>query len=144
MFNLFKKDEINSKDNFSLIAITSLLIHSAKIDENFTENERKIIKKTLIEIGAQVESIDEIIKEAEKKEKDSNQILEFTREIKNVDENKKKLIIEALWNIVYSDKNADMYETNLMRRLSGLLYLDNKVVGDIKEKVKKKNDISSK
>jgi uncharacterized tellurite resistance protein B-like protein len=94
-------------------------------------------------MGAQVENIDEIIKEAEKKEKDSNQILEFTREIKNVDENKKKLIIEALWNIVYSDKNADMYETNLMRRLSGLLYLDNKVVGDIKEKVMKKNDISS-
>ena len=143
MFNLFKKDEVNSKDNFSLIAITSLLIHSAKIDENFTENERIIIKKTLIEMGAQVENIDEIIKEAEKKEKDSNQILEFTREIKNVDENKKKLIIEALWNIVYSDKNADMYETNLMRRLSGLLYLDNKVVGDIKEKVMKKNDISS-
>ena len=143
MFNLFKKDEVNSKDNFSLIAITSLLIHSAKIDENFTENERIIIKKTLIEMGAQVENVDEIIKEAEKKEKDSNQILEFTREIKNVDENKKKLIIEALWNIVYSDKNADMYETNLMRRLSGLLYLDNKVVGDIKEKVMKKNDISS-
>ena len=143
MFNLFKKDEVNSKDNFSLIAITSLLIHSAKIDENFTENERKIIKKTLIEMGAQVENIDEIIKEAEKKEKDSNQILEFTREIKNVDENKKKLIIEALWNIVYSDKNADMYETNLMRRLSGLLYLDNKVVGDIKKKVMKKNDIFS-
>ena len=95
-------------------------------------------------MGAQVENIDEIIKEAEKKEKDSNQILEFTREIKNVDENKKKLIIEALWNIVYSDKNADMYETNLMRRLSGLLYLDNKVVGDVKEKVmKKNNDISS-
>ena len=143
MFNLFKKDEVNSKDNFSLIAITSLLIHSAKIDENFTENERIIIKKTLIEMGAQVENVDEIIKEAEKKEKDSNQILEFTREIKNVDENKKKLIIEALWNIVYSDKNADMYETNLIRRLSGLLYLDNKVVGDIKEKVMKKNDISS-
>ena len=143
MFNLFKKDEANPKDNFSLIAITSLLIHSAKIDENFTENERKIIKKTLIEMGAQVENIEEIIKEAEKKEKDSNQILEFTREIKNVDENKKKLIIEALWNIVYSDKNADMYETNLIRRLSGLLYLDNKVVGDIKKKVMKKNDISS-
>ena len=136
MFNLFKKDEINPKDNFSLIAITSLLIHSAKIDENFTENERKIIKKTLIEIGAQVENIDEIIKEAEIKEKDSNQILEFTKEVKNKNIEDKKIVIEALWNIIYSDENADIYETNLMRRLSGLMYLDPKVLGDIKEKIK--------
>ena len=142
MFNLFKKNETDKKNNLSLIAITSLLIHSAKIDENFTDNERKIIKKALIEMGAQTEKVDEIIEEAEEKEKDSNQILEFTREIKNVDENKKKSIIEALWSIVYSDKNADMYETNLIRRLSGLLYLDNKVVGDIKQKVMKKNDLS--
>ena len=144
MFNLFKKNEVDSKNNLSLISIASILIHSAKIDENFTDNERKIIKKALIEMGAQAEKVDEIIEEAEEKEKDSNQILEFTREIKNVDEDKKKSIIEALWSIVYSDKNADMYETNLIRRLSGLLYLDNKVVGDIKQKViKKNNDISS-
>ena len=143
MFNLFKKNEVDNKNNLSLISIASILIHSAKIDENFTDNERKIIKKALIEMGAQAEKIDEIIEEAEEKEKDSNQILEFTREIKNVDEDKKKSIIEALWTIVYSDKNADMYETNLMRRLSGLLYLDNKVVGDIKQKVMKKNDLSS-
>jgi len=78
------------------------------------------------------------MEEAEKKEKDSNQILEFTKEIKNIDEEKKYIIIESLWNIIYSDKNADMYETNLMRRLSGLLYLDKKVVGDIKEKVRRK------
>tara|TARA_B100001778_G_C18122364_1_gene421234 strand:+ start:50 stop:481 length:432 start_codon:yes stop_codon:yes gene_type:complete len=142
MFNLFKKNEVDSKNNLSLISIASILIHSAKIDENFTDNERKIIKKALIEMGAQAEKVDEIIEEAEEKEKDSNQILEFTREIKNVDENKKKSIIEALWSIVYSDKNADMYETNLIRRLSGLLYLDNKVVGDIKQKVMKKNDLS--
>jgi len=143
MFNLFKKDKSEKKNNLSLIAVASLLIHSAKIDENFTENEKKIVKKALIEMGAKVEEINEILEEAEKKEKDSNQILDFTREIKNISEDKKKLIIEALWNIIYSDENADMYETNLMRRLSGLLYLDNKVVGDIKLKVIKKNDISS-
>ncbi len=144
MFNLFKKDELEKKNNLSLIAVASLLIHSAKIDENFTDKEKQIIKRALIEMGAKVEEIDKIIEESEKKEKDSNQILDFTREIKNISEYKKKLIIEALWNIIYSDKNADMYETNLMRRLSGLLYLDNKVVGDIKIKViKKNNDISS-
>ena len=95
-------------------------------------------------MGAKIDEIDEIIEESEIKERDSNQILDFTREIKSINEDKKKLIIEALWNIIYSDQNVDMYESNLMRRLSGLLYLDNKVVGDIKQKVlKKKNDISS-
>ncbi len=144
MFNLFKKDESEKKNNLSLIAVASLLIHSAKIDENFTDKEREIIKSALIEMGAEVEKIDEIIEESEKIEKDSNQILHFTKKIKNINEDKKKLIIEALWNIIYSDQSADMYETNLMRRLSGLLYLDNKVVGDIKKKViKKNNDISS-
>ena len=143
MFNLFKKNEPEKKDNLSLIAITSLLIHSAKIDENFTDKEREIIKNALIEMGAEASKIDEIIVESEKKEKDSNQILDFTRKVKNVSEKKKKLIIEALWKIIYSDQNADMYETNLMRRLSGLLYLDNKVVGDIKKKIiKQNNDIS--
>ncbi len=143
MFNLFKKNQDDKENNLSLIAVACLLVHSAKIDENFTDNERKIIKKALIELGAQTEKVDEIIKDAEEKEKDSNQILEFTREIKNVDKNKKEVIIETLWHIIYSDKNADMYETNLMRRISGLLYLDNKVVGNIKEKIKKKNDILS-
>ena len=144
MFNLFKKNEHNNKNDLSLIAVASLLIHSAKIDENFTDKEKQIIKKALIEMGAQAEKIDEIIEESEKIEKDSNQILDFTRKIKNINEENKKIIIEALWNIIYSDKNADMYEMNLMRRLSGLLYLDNKVVGDIKEKIiKKNNDISS-
>ena len=144
MFNLFKKEDSDKNNNLSLIAVASILIHSAKIDENFTEKEKEIIKKALIEMGAQPQKIDEIMEESEKKEKDSNQILDFTREIKSINESKKKLIIEALWNIIYSDQNADMYETNLMRRLSGLLYLDNKVVGDIKKKViKKNNDISS-
>ena len=132
MFNIFNKKE----NNVSLIAVASLLIHSAKIDENFTDKEKKIIQNALIEMGANNDNLIEIMKEAETKEKDSNQILDFTRQIKNIEEEDKKIIIEALWNIIYSDENADMYETNLMRRLSGLLYLDNKTVGDIKEKVR--------
>ena len=100
--------------------------------------KKKIIKDAIIEMGAETKNIDEIIKDAEEKEKDSNQILDFTREIKNIDEKDKKIIIEALWDIIYSDEDADMYETNLMRRISGLLYLDPKVVGDIKEKVSQK------
>ena len=138
MFNLFKKDIENNKDenHLSLISVAALLIHSAKIDENFTEKERFIIKNALIEMGADENNLDEIIKEAETKEKDANQILEFTKEVKNKNIDEKKIVIEALWNIIYSDENADIYETNLMRRLSGLLYLDPKIVGDIKEKIK--------
>ena len=135
---MFKKKETEEKNNLSLMAVASLLIHSAKIDENFTNKEKKIIQEVLIEMGADIKNISKIMEEAENKEKDSNQMLDFTREIKNIDKEEKKIIIEALWNIIYSDKNADMYETNLMRRLSGLLYLDSKVVGDIKEKVKLK------
>ena len=136
MFNIFNKKETEKENNISLIAVASLLIHSAKIDENFTDKEKKIIQNALIEMGANNDNLIEIMKEAETKEKDSNQMLDFTRQIKNIDEEDKKIIIEALWNIIYSDENADMYETNLMRRLSGLLYLDNKTVGDIKEKVR--------
>ena len=138
MFNLFKKNETEEKNNLSLVAVASLLIHSAKIDENFTDKEKKIIQEVLIEIGADIKNISKIMEEAENKERNSNQMLDFTKEIKNIDKEEKKIIIEALWNIIYSDKKADMYETNLMRRLTGLLYLDSKVVGDIKEKVKLK------
>ena len=139
MFNIFRKDE-NKKENIhpSIISIACLLIHSAKIDENYTEKEKKIIKDAIIEMGAEAKEIDKIILDAEEKEKDSNQILDFTREVKNISEQDKEIIIEALWDIIYSDKDADMYETNLMRRLSGLLYLDPKIVGNIKEKVRQK------
>ena len=139
MFNIFKKEETEKESNHpSIIAVACLLIHSAKIDENYTDKENKIIKDAIIEMGAGSDKIDKIMQDAEVKEKDSNQILDFTREVKNISEEDKKIIIEALWDIIYSDEDADMYETNLMRRLSGLLYLDPKVVGDIKEKVRKK------
>ena len=139
MFNIFKKEETEKDNNHpSIMAVVCLLIHSARIDENYTDKEKRIIKDSIIEMGAGAEEIDKIIQDAEEKEKDSNQILDFTREVKNINEEDKKIIIEALWNIIYSDEDADMYETNLMRRLSGLLYLDPKVVGDIKEKVRQK------
>ena len=140
MFSLFKKEKENksNENHLSLTSVAALLIHSAKIDQNFTKKEKDIIKKALIEMGADENNLDEIIKDAEIKEQDSNQILEFTKEVKNKNIDEKKIVIEALWNIIYSDENADIYETNLMRRLSGLLYLDPKVVGDIKEKIKSK------
>ena len=138
MFNLFKKEKKNKNDgnHLSLISVAALLIHSAKIDENFTKKEKTIIKNALIEMGADENNLDEIIIDAESREKDSNQILEFTKEVKNRSLDEKKIVIEALWTIIYSDEQADMYESNLLRRLSGLLYLDAQVVGDIKEKVK--------
>ena len=138
MFSLFKKEKENKSDenHLSLTSVAALLVHSAKIDQSFTEKEKDIIRRALIEMGADENNLDEIIKEAEIKEQDSNQILEFTKEVKNKNIDEKKIVIEALWNIIYSDENADIYETNLMRRLSGLLYLDPKIVGDIKEKVK--------
>ena len=140
MFSLFKKEKENKNDenHLSLTSVAALLVHSAKIDQNFTEKEKDIIKRALIEMGADENNLDEIIKEAEIKEQDSNQILEFTKEVKNKNIDEKKIVIEALWNIIYSDDDADIYETNLMRRLSGLLYLDPKIVGDIKEKIKSK------
>ena len=139
MFNIFRKEETEKENNHpSIMAVACLLIHSARIDQNYTDKEKKIIKSAIIEMGAKSDEIDKIMQDAEEKEKDSNQILDFTREVKNINEEDKKIIIEALWNIIYSDEDADMYETNLMRRLSGLLYLDPKVVGDIKEKVRQK------
>ena len=131
----FKKDKENN-NNF-LIKIIALLIHAAKIDENYTHNEEEIIKKTLRELGLEKEKITETIEKAKIIEENSNQILDFTREIKSLSEQDKIKIIESLWTIIYSNKEADIYETNLMRRLAGLLYIDNKIMGDIKEKVKK-------
>ena len=141
MFKFFKNKNSSEKtvnDDDLLSKTASLLIHAAKIDEKYTDVEKKIIKQTLLELGADQSKIGQLILTAENNEQKSNQILDFTKEIKNTDDKFKIKIIESLWGIIYSNKDADMYETNLMRRLSGLLYLDNKVVGDIKEKMKKK------
>ena len=141
MFKFFKNKNSSEKtvnDDELLSKTASLLIHAAKIDEKYTDVEKKIIKQTLLELGADQSKIDQLILTAENNEQKSNQILDFTKEIKNTDDKFKIKIIESLWGIIYSNKDADMYETNLMRRLSGLLYLNNKVVGDIKEKMKKK------
>ena len=138
MFNFLKKKESSKPQQIDIISKTaSLLIHAAKIDENYTNNEKIIIEKTLVELGANKEELNELMKRAEENEENSNQILDFTKDIKSTDQNFKIKLIESLWKIIYSDKKSDMYESNLMRRLSGLLYLDNKMVGDIKEKIKK-------
>ena len=134
---MFFKKDINKTENNFLIKICALLIHAAKIDENYTETEEEIIKKTLLELGSNQENLIKIIIEAKVIEKNSNQILDFTKEVKKLPEQDKIKIIEALWSIIYSNKNADIYETNLMRRLAGLLYIDSKTMGDIKSKLKK-------
>ena len=140
MISFFKnkekeKDTVNNDKSYSNIA--ALLIHVAKIDENYEDKEKEIIRKTLIELGATISNIDKLIADASVIEENSNQILNFTREVKNAPESDKIRIIESLWKIIYSDDNADMYETNLMRRLAGLLYIDAKTMGGLKEKVKK-------
>ena len=139
MLKFFKnkgKNKVNCKEN-SFSKIASLLIYAAKLDEDYTEKEEQIIKKTLLDLGAKNSEINEFILNAKTLEKNSNQILDFTKEVKNMPELEKKKVIESLWKIIYSNNEADIYETNLMRRLTGLLYIDSKTMGEIKEKVKK-------
>tara|TARA_Y100000992_G_C21225095_1_gene472483 strand:+ start:716 stop:1126 length:411 start_codon:yes stop_codon:yes gene_type:complete len=130
---LFKDKENETKQNF--IKIAALLIHTAKIDQDYSEKEEKIIIKALLEIGINEENIQQIISEGKKIESNSNQILDFTKEVKKMNNDNKIKIVETLWRIIYSNKEADIYETSLMRRLAGLLYIDSKVMGDIKEKI---------
>jgi len=132
----FGKKEDKNK-NLSFIKIAALLIHAAKIDEEYTDKEEKIIKQTLLDLGANEKELDMLIINAKKNEEESNQILSFTKEIKNLDKKEKINIIKSLWKIIYSNNNADIYETNLMRRLAGLLYIDAATMGEIKEKIKK-------
>ncbi len=133
----FKKNE-DKQENENLVKITALLIHAAKIDQDYSNKEEEIIKQTLLKLGANKNDLEKILNTGKKIEENSNQILNFTKEVKNMTEENKIQIIEALWQIIYSNNEADMYETSLMRRLGGLLYIDSKIMGDIKEKIKKK------
>ena len=141
MIGLFKNKKKNELQDNSHSKIAALLIHAAKIDEAYEKKEEDIIKETLIHLGAPISDIDKIMSEAINIEANSNQILDFTKVVKNADKLDKIRIIESLWKIIYSDDSADIYEINLMRRLAGLLYIDSKTMGDIKEKVKKELSI---
>ena len=134
---MFLKKKIEKQNNKQLIKIAALMIHAGKIDENFSKQEEIIIKQALLKMGANTENIQEIIEQSKIIEENANQILDFTKEVKVMDEEKKIQIIETLWRIIYSNKDADIYETNLMRRLAGLMYIDNKIMGSIQEKIKK-------
>ena len=136
---MFFKNNNNENKNEDLIKVAALLIHAAKIDQDFSLQEEEIVQKTLLEIGANQNNIQDIIINAKKIEENSNQILEFTKEVKNMKNTNKIKIIESLWRIIYSNKKADIYETNLMRRLTGLLYIDSKTMGDIKSRIEKEN-----
>ena len=138
MISFFKnKSKYRENNNSSYSKIAALLVHAAKIDENYEDKEREIIKKTLIELGAESSNIDKVVSDAEDIEANSNQILDFTKEVKNMTEADKIKIIESLWKIIYSDNSADIYETNLMRRLAGLLYIDAKTMSELKQRMKR-------
>ena len=137
MFDIFKKNKLGGNGGENLyVNIGALLINVAKVDENYSEQEKEIIKKTLLELGLTKTDLKDVFKKSEEVEKNSNQILEFTKEIKNKDEDFKIKIVEALWKIIYADGVSDMNEMSLMRRLTGLIYLDSKIVGNIKDKIK--------
>ena len=133
--NLFKKKESKNLDNENILVI-ALLIHAAKIDDDYTENEKEIIKKVIIALNkTNAEQASKLLKLAEEKEKESNQIIEFTKEIKKYSMEFKLKIVEIIWKIVYSDGTSDDYESNLIRRICGLLYISDKDNGIIKTKV---------
>ena len=134
---MFFKKKIEKQINNQLIKIAALMIHAGKIDENFSKQEEMIIKQALLKMGANTENIEQIIEQSKVIEENANQILDFTKEVKVMNDEKKIEIIETLWRIIYSNKDADIYETNLMRRLAGLMYIDNKIMGSIQEKIKK-------
>ena len=135
----FNKNKGNDLSD-DLVKIAALLIHAARIDENYSSEEKEIVKKTLIEIGVKKENLENIVKKAENIESNSIQILDYTKEVKNMSNDEKIKIIETLWRIIFSNNKADVYETNLMRRLEGLLYIDSNIMGNIKDKIKKEKN----
>ena len=135
IFKFLNKNKEKPDSNAESINIACLLIHAAKIDENYTSEEKEIIKKTVKKLYPDLDDLDEVITQAERKENDSNHIQEFTRDVKSLSTENKIIIVETLWRIILSDGKSDIYENNLMRRLAGLLYLDDKVVGETKVKV---------
>ena len=135
IFKFLNKDKEKPNANTESINIACLLIHAAKIDENYTSEEREIIKKTVKKLHPDLDNLDDVVSKAEQKENDSNHIQEFTRDVKSLSMENKIIIVETLWRIILSDGKSDIYENNLMRRLAGLLYLDDKVVGETKVKV---------
>ena len=135
IFKFFNKNKEKPELNLESVNVACLLIHAAKIDENYTSEEREIIKKTVEKLYPDLDNLDEVVSKAEQKEKDSNHIQEFTRDVKSLSTENKIIIVETLWRIILSDGKSDIYENNLMRRLAGLLYLDDKIVGEIKVKV---------
>ena len=136
---MFFNKRNNADENSNKIKIAALLIHAAKIDENYSNKEEEIIKNTLLDLGVNQTELENLMINAKKKEEEANQILDFTKEVKNMEQKDKIKIVESLWKIIFSNKEADMFETNLMRRLSGLLYIDSKTMGEIKEKIKNEN-----
>ena len=137
ILNLLKKDNKNKTDNenVSLVRLVALLIHAAKIDENYSEREKKIIMEFVVmssENDKNQKEVVDLLKKAEDYENNSNQILEYTREVKKMSLNTKKLVLEFLWKIILSDDKSDVYESNLMRRICGLLYVPDKLSGEIK------------
>ena len=137
IFKFLNKNEEKPDSNAESINIACLLIHAAKIDENYTSEEKEIIKKTVKKLYPDLDDLDEVITQAERKENDSNHIQEFTRDVKSLSTENKIIIVETLWRIILSDGKSDIYENNLMRRLAGLLYLDDKIMGETKVKVLK-------
>ena len=132
IFKKQKKENLNDKN----ILVASLLVHAAKMDENYTDLEKKIIIKALVDLNnVSKDQAEELIKHAEKKEKESNQIIEFTSEIKKYSMEYRLKIIEVIWKIVYSDGISDSFESNLIRRVCGLLYISDKDNGIIKNKI---------